>query len=278
MSEIHQPPVVLCFSGLDSTGGAGIQADIETVISMGAHPAPVITALTVQDSQRLSRYQPTDSIIIEQARAVLEDMPVATIKIGMLASIEHMENLHSLIIDYPEIPVILDPVLRAGGGGEMIESSGEEALCELLLPLTSILTPNAGEARRLAPEADNLDACAQELMDYGCEMVLLTGADEATPHVENRLYQDNCLLEVFTWERLPHRYHGSGCTLSAAIAALLAHGLEPFSAINEAQEYTWESLRHGWRPGMGQYFPDRLFWTREEEDAVQPTRDTPTLQ
>ncbi len=270
MPENSQIPIVMCFSGLDSTGGAGIQADIETIISMGCHPAPVITALTVQDSVHLSRYQPTDSVIIEQARAVLEDMPVSTIKIGMLASIEHMENLHSLLLDYPEIPVILDPVLQAGGGGEMMENDGEDALCELLLPLTNVLTPNAGEARQLAPEADNLDACAQEIMDYGCELVLLTGADEATANVENRLYSDNRLQEVFSWERLPHSYHGSGCTLSACIAALLAHGLEPFTAINEAQEYTWESLKHGWRPGMGQHFPNRLFWAREEaEDHLE---------
>ncbi len=271
MPETPKLPIVMCFSGLDSTGGAGIQADIETIISMGSHPAPVITALTVQDSVSLSRYQATDSIIIEQARAILEDMPVKTIKIGMLASIEHMENIHSLLIDYPDIPVILDPVLRAGGGGEMIEDEGEDALCELLLPLTNILTPNAEEARRLAPAADNLDACAQEIMDYGCEMVLITGADEASTNVENRLYSGNRLQEIFSWERLPHSYHGSGCTLSACIAALLAHGLEPFSAINEAQEYTWESLKHGWRPGMGQYLPNRLFWAREEaEDHLDP--------
>ncbi len=266
MSENSKLPVVMCFSGLDSTGGAGISADIEAIISMGCHPAPVITALTVQDSVRLSRYQATDSIIIEQARAVLEDMPVSTIKIGMLASIEHMENLHSLLLDYPEIPVILDPVLRAGGGGEMMEADGKDALCELLLPLTNVLTPNAEEARLLAPQADNLDACAQEIMDYGCEMVLITGADEASSNVENRLYSGNRLQEVFSWDRLPHSYHGSGCTLTACIAALLAHGLEPFTAINEAQEYTWESLKHGWQPGMGQHIPNRLFWAREEAE------------
>jgi len=266
MPETSNLPVVMCFSGLDSTGGAGIQADIETIISMGCHPAPVITALTVQDSQRLSRYEATDSIIIEQARAVLEDMPISTIKIGMLGNIEHIENLHSLLIDYPEIPVVLDPVLNAGGGGEMMETEGEAALCELLLPLTNIITPNANEARRLAPEADTLDACAQAIMEYGCETILLTGADEATINVENRLYSDNRLQEIFSWERLPHSYHGSGCTLSACIAALLSHGLEDFTAINEAQEYTWESLKNGWRPGMGQYFPNRLFWAREEAD------------
>ena len=266
MSENPGLPVVMCFSGLDSTGGAGIQADIETIISMNSHPAPIITTLTVQDSQRLSHYQPTDSIIIEQARAVLEDMPVSTIKVGMLGNIEQIENLQSLLLDYPKIPVILDPILRAGGGGEMMETDGADALCELLLPLTSIITPNADEARQLAPEADNLDACAQKIMDYGCEIVLLTGADEATANVENRLYGDNRLQEVFSWQRLPHSYHGSGCTLSACIAALLAHGLEPFTAINEAQEYTWETLNHGWRPGMGQYFPNRLFWAREEAD------------
>ena len=257
----------MCFSGLDSTGGAGIQADIEAIASMGCHAAPVVTALTVQDTQQVIDYTPVDAnVLIAQSRAVLEDMPVAAIKIGMLGDVSVIEAIHTLLTDYANIPVVLDPVLVGGGGGELSNETIIDAIIRLLLPQTTVLTPNSPEARTLAPEADTLDACGQDLLDKGCEFVLLTGTHEEAEHVENRLYGNRRLLDTFTWERLPHNYHGSGCTLAAAIAGLLAQGLEPFTAIHEAQEYTWEALRNGYRVGMGQLLPNRLFWARGEED------------
>jgi hydroxymethylpyrimidine/phosphomethylpyrimidine kinase len=267
MSDTPSVPVVMVFAGSDPSGGAGLQADIEAIASMGAHAAPVVTALTVQDSQGMIRFEPTDAgLIVEQARAVLEDMPVAAIKVGMLGSVENAEAIHSILMDYPDIPVVLDPIIRAGGGGELSSDEIIDAMVSLLFPLTTILTPNSEEARALAPEADTLDACAQELLELGSEFILITGTHENTEHVMNRLYSGHQLMESFAWERLPHSYHGSGCTLSSAIAGLLAHGLEPFTAINEAQEYTWETLNNGYRIGMGQHIPNRLFWAREEDN------------
>lgn len=259
-------PVVMAFGGNDPTGGAGIQADIEAVASMGCHAAPVITALTVQDTSDVMRFETVEpGILIEQARAVLEDMPVGCFKLGMLGSVEIVEAIHSILVDYQTIPVVLDPVLRAGGGTSLANEELVDAMIELLFPFVTVITPNSLEARQLAPEADNLDACAQELMDQGCEFVLITGTHENTPTVVNSLYTNRQLMESFQWERLPHSYHGSGCTLASAIAGLLAQGLEPFSAINEAQEYTWESLKNGYRVGMGQLLPNRLFWASSEE-------------
>lgn len=258
-------PVVMAISGNDPTGGAGIQADIETLASMGCHTAPVITSITVQDSLDIQGYSPIDSMmIIQQARAVLEDMPVSAFKLGLLASTEIIEAVHTLLTDYPDIPVILDPVLVSGGGSELADEDNIDAMINLLFPLTTILTPNSIEARILAPEADSLDACAQEILEMGCEYVLITGTHENTTHVENALYGNRRQLEVFTWDRLPENYHGSGCTLASAIAGLLAQGLEPMSAIHEAQEFTWEALKNGYRTGMGQHMPNRLFWAREE--------------
>ena len=267
MSQTQQIPVVMCFSGLDSTGGAGVQADIEAIASMGCHAAPVVTALTIQDTRQVISYTPVDtSILIAQARAVLEDIPVAAIKIGMVGDVAVIEAIHTLLTDYPDIPVVLDPVLAGGGGGELSNEPVIDAMTLLLLAQTTVLTPNSLEARALAPEADTLDACGQKLLDMGCEFVLLTGTHEEAEHVENRLFGNHRLLETFTWERLPHSYHGSGCTLAAAIAGLLAHDMEPFTAIHEAQEYTWEALRNGYRIGMGQLLPNRLFWARGEDD------------
>ena len=261
-------PVVMAISGSDPTGGAGIQADIETLASMGCHTAPVITAVTVQDTQDVKGYVSIDpSLLIQQSRAVLEDIPISVFKIGMLGSVEVVEALHTLLIDYPDIPVVLDPVLIAGGGAELADDEIQDAMATLLFPLTTILTPNSSEARLLAPEADNLDACAQELLDKGCEFVLITGTHESTPQVTNILYSNRRQIETFDWDRLPGTYHGSGCTLSSAIAGLLAQGIDPYTAIHEAQEYTWESLKNAYRIGMGQFIPNRLFWARAGETA-----------
>lgn len=260
-------PVVLVFSGNDPTGGAGMQADIETLVSLGCHPAPVVTALTVQDTTGVKHYSPVETgLVIAQARAVLEDMPVAAIKAGMLGGSDNVTALAAILQDYPEVPLILDPVLASGRGDPLADDSLVEALISLLIPEALLITPNILEVMRLAPDADNVDAAAQELMSLGCNYVLVTGTHARTPEVENRLYGNRRLLESYSWERLPHEYHGSGCTLAAACAATLAHGMDILEAVAEAQDFTWQALAHGHRLGMGQYFPDRLYWARKDDD------------
>ena len=262
-------PVVLVFAGNDPTGGAGIQADIETLASMGCHAAPVITAITIQDTQDVKGYFPLDMpTVIEQARAVLEDMPIAAIKIGMLGSVDAIEAVATILKDYPDVPVIFDPVLASGGGAELADGEMIEAISRLLLPKTTVLVPNSLEARSLAREADVLDACAQELLDMGCEYVLITGSHEQTEKVVNTFYGNNRVLDTFAWERLEGSYHGSGCTLASAIAGLIAQQLDPLSAVHEAQEYTWKTLQSGYRVGMGQLLPDRFFWAHVAEDLA----------
>jgi len=146
-------PIVLAFAGHDPSGGAGLQADIEAVASQGCHAATVVTALTVQDTQDVSGYTPVDStLVIAQARSILEDMPVAVFKIGMLGSIENAEAVHTILMDYPEIPVVFDPVLASGNGTDLGGEDLIEVLQALLLPVTTILTPNGPEARALALE------------------------------------------------------------------------------------------------------------------------------
>ena len=267
MSNNNSVPVVLVFAGTDPSGGAGLQADIETLVSMGCHTAGVVTCVTVKDTVNVKRYEPMDpALVIEQARAILEDVPVAAIKIGMLGSVEICEVIHTILLDYPEIPVVMDPVVAAGGGGMLADDDILDAMVNLLFPAVTVLTPNSQEARAFAPEGDNLDACAQEILENGCEYVLITGTHEATPTVVNNLYTEQQLVESFNWERLPHSYHGSGCTLAVAIAGLLAQGLDPSNAIYEAQEYTWEALNNGYRIGMGQSIPNRLFWAHGDDD------------
>lgn len=264
MESSNSLPVVLVMAGLDPTGGAGIQADIESLASMGCHCAPLVTALTAQDTHRVHSFTPVDpNLVREQSRRVLDDIPVAAIKLGMLGSIAMVQVAAEVIARNPAIPVVLDPVLAAGGGGSLGQSGIIEAVIEMLVPATTIITPNSVEARALVPSGSSLDQCAKQILARGSEFVLITGTHEPGLTVENRFYADGRLLESFTWERLPESFHGSGCTLSSAIAGLLAAGLEPFNAVHEAQEFTWEALRHGYRVGAGQRVPDRFFWTRE---------------
>jgi len=255
---------VLVFSGLDPTGGAGIQADIEAIASMGAHAAPLITAATAQDTCGIGACYPMDrGSLVEQARMLLDDVTVAACKIGLVPTVSLAETVHSILVDHPDIPVVLDPVLASGAGHPMAEDGVREALRALLLPLTTVATPNSLEARALAPDADTLDAAAHSLMSLGTEYVLITGSHEDTPEVVNILYGPTGRLESRRWTRLPHDYHGSGCTLASAIAGLLAHGQEPLGAVREAQRYTHKALQHGYPVGEGQHLPDRFFWTRD---------------
>ncbi|MEQ1592032.1 MAG: hydroxymethylpyrimidine/phosphomethylpyrimidine kinase [Thiobacillaceae bacterium] len=263
------PPLVLSFAASDPTGGAGIQADLLTLASMGCHPLSVITALTVQDTAGVDEILVIDADwVSDQARMLLEDMPVAAFKMGMLGSVETIAAIAEILSDYPEIPVILDPVLASGRGDEFSTDDMIAAMCELILPQTTIITPNSNEARRLAlfeseDEDISLPACAARLIELGCEYVLITGTHENTPRVLNSLFNSGGMMQTDAWDRLPGSYHGSGCTLASAIAATLAYGQEMPQAVREAQEYTYETLKAAFRPGMGQYIPERFFWAQD---------------
>lgn len=271
---VPSPPIVLTIAASDPSGGAGIQADLMAISSFGCHPLSVITALTVQDSAGIESIMSIEADWVEdQARTILEDMPVNVFKIGLLGSVENIAVVAEILADYPDIPLVLDPVLASGRGDELCDEDMISAMRELLLPQTTIFTPNSLEARRLCQEEDEeesadvppLDECARRLLDYGCEYVLLTGTHENTPKVVNDLYHLNGRLRSDAWDRLPGSYHGSGCTLASAVAACLAQGLSVDEAVRQAQEYTWQTLANAFRPGMGQFIPNRFFWARQEE-------------
>jgi hydroxymethylpyrimidine/phosphomethylpyrimidine kinase len=277
MSDI--PPIVLAFGATDPSGGAGLQADVLTIASMGCHPLSVVTAVTVQDTGGVDDVLPIDAEwVSDQARAVLEDMPVMAFKIGLLGSLENIAAIAEVISDYPDIPLVFDPVLASGGGDELTNEDMLDALRELLLPQTTILTPNSIEARRLIQDEDNdednpdLPECAKRIVQLGCEYVLVTGTHEHTPKVINTLYNEGGVVRTDSWTRLAGVYHGSGCTLASAIASLLANGLTVEEAVKEAQEFTWQALQNAFRPGMGQHIPDRLFWARDDEEDKPSVR------
>ena len=273
---LQPPPIVLSFSANDSSGGAGIQADTLTLASMGCHPLSVITAITVQDTVGVDDVMGLDpGWVADQARAVLEDMPVHAFKIGMLGSVEIIAAIAEIVLDYPDIPIVLDPVLSSGRGDELASEDMILAMRELLLPQTTIITPNSIEARRLVQDDTedfdelDLDQCGGRLLHMGCEYVLITGAHENTRQVTNTLYTDSGIVRSDVWQRLTGSFHGSGCTLASAIAATLANGLPISDGVYEAQEYTWQALKAGFHPGMGQYLPDRLFWARNVHESKE---------
>ncbi len=272
------PPSVMTFAATDPSSGAGLQADILTFASIGCHPLSVVTGITVQDTVGVENMMTFDADWIdEQARTILEDMQVMAFKIGMIGSVENVAVIAEIVADYPDVPLLIDPVLSSGRGDELANDNVQEAMLDLLIPQATLITPNSIEARRLAfynddsDEAENasLDESALRLLDIGSEYVLITGTHERTAEVTNTLYGADGLIKAYNWERLPGSYHGSGCTLTSAIAACIAHGLSMEEAILEAQEYTWKTLKAGFRPGMGQYIPDRMFWAREDEEGEQ---------
>jgi hydroxymethylpyrimidine/phosphomethylpyrimidine kinase len=250
------PPVVLCLSGHDPTGGAGVQADIETLRAKGCHPATLITALTAQDTRNVQAVYPQDpAVFLKQARVLLADLPVAAIKIGLLGSAGIAQAVAEVIYEAGPVPVVLDPILAAGGGRTLAGELLREILITRLFPLTTVLTPNTPEAERLTGEREPA-ACASRLLALGCENVLLTGTHEERPDVVNRWYRAGGVVESY-WSRLPGTYHGSGCTLASAVAGGLAMGLPMADAVASALRYTWDTLYAGYAVGHGQQLPRR---------------------
>lgn len=259
------PPMVLAFAASDPTGGAGVQADLLTIASLGCHPLSVLTAISAQDTRGVDGFVAVEpEWVVRQARTVLADIPAAAFKLGVLGSARNAEAIASILAEFPRTPVVLDPVLASGRGDPLSDGESLEALRGRLLPRATVLTPNSVEARRLAHAAPDaaLADCARALVGTGCRYVLVTGTHEAGADVVNTLYDATGVVREDRWERLPGSYHGSGCTLASALAAFLARGLDVADAARQAQAYTWKALAAGFRAGRGQYLPDRFFGAR----------------
>jgi hydroxymethylpyrimidine/phosphomethylpyrimidine kinase len=258
MSEPRRP-TVLVVSGNDPSGGAGQAADVQAVTALGAHPAPVITSLTVQDTRNASRVEPVEAeLVAAQIQAVLDDQSVAAVKIGLLASAGIARSVASVLAGIePRIPVVLDPVLVAAGGAVLAERDLAGVLLDSLMPIATVVTPNAHEIRELAGDDGGRDEQARRLLRHGARFVLAKGGDEETADVVNTLYGASGEERTWRWPRLDGEFHGSGCTLASAIAARLAHGRSPEAAVDEAQVWTQAALAAAFRPGRGQRVPLR---------------------
>lgn len=271
LPHLPHPPIVLTMAASDPTGGAGIQGDLTSIASFGCHALSVITALTVQDSAGIENTMAVDCDWLEdQARSILEDMPVRCFKIGALGSIENIAVAAEIVADYPDIPLVLHPALVSGHDDQLIDEDMFGAMHELLLPQTTLVAMNSLEARRFCACLDEdepssippFDECARRLLEAGCEYALLTGMQQSMTTMANELHDRNGRVLLDEWNRLPGSFHGAGCTLSASIAACMACGLDMEEAVRQAQKYTWQTLATAFRPGMGKRLPNRFFWTQ----------------
>lgn len=258
MNSNNKKPVVLVIAGHDPSGGAGIQADIESIANAGCHAATVITSLTTQKTNQIIEVLPQNpEPFRKQIRLILEDMEIAACKIGMIGSLELIDVIQRELSEV-NVPIVLDPIISATTGKAFADKAICENLLSALFPLTSLVTPNSDEAKQLSQSSDQ-EVAANKLLSHGTKNVLITGADEDTNEVVNTLYTSNNPPINYHWERLTGLFHGSGCTLSSRIAALLAQGDELESAVKKAQSYTWNTLKQGLKLGQGQIHPNRFY-------------------
>ncbi len=252
---------VLVFAGLDPSGGAGISADIESIGAMGAHALPIVTALTVQDNDRVFAVNPVDAeILSHQALILTRKISVAAIKIGILGNKANAEAIAGVIRHLrkrqADLPVVLDTVLASGNGDALSDDKPEDAIFPLL-GLATLVMPNLPEAARLCGGAKTVEAQAQRLLGLGAKNVLIKGGHSADEHeVVNRWYAQDEGHE-WTWQRLPGAFHGSGCTLASAIAGQLAQGKTMREALTRAQHYAHQALENAYQIAQGQKMPNR---------------------
>jgi len=245
---------VLVLSGLDPCGGAGIVADIETINQFGVTPLPIITTLTVQNTESVKSTQEVDSkLIAEQFNHLKTDVTFSVAKIGLLSSKKQIEVLTNLLSECDDVTIVLDPIVKSTAKDKLLDSQTLEVLKTKLLPLVDVITPNVDELQALSPNKNE----QQAVESLPCEWVLLTTTDSSDDEIEHRLYHHAELLERYTYTKLPGDYHGSGCTLASSIAGLLALGVETRIACKRALDYTYQTLLNAKSIGKMQHHPNR---------------------
>jgi hydroxymethylpyrimidine/phosphomethylpyrimidine kinase len=240
-------PAVLSIAGSDSGGGAGIQADLKTFAACGVHGMTAITALTAQNTVGVTGVHPVPGpFIVEQVRAVVDDIGVDAVKIGMLGTAEIVAAVdEALDLLEPQTPIVIDPVMVAESGAVLLDDDARAALVELLLPRATVITPNVPEARVLARGGEDPEQLARTLHGLGPDVVVITGGHRE--EAEDLVF-DGETLERIPGERHPDgAAHGSGCTHSSALAAHLALGHSPLQAAIRAKEVASQAVRDGLR-------------------------------
>lgn len=244
-------PTVLTIAGFDGSGGAGIQADIKTFSALGCYATSVLTALPVQNTMGVRKIYPIPmEAVAEQIEAVLNDIFPDAIKIGMVHTSQLVETIVKTLSQYPKIPIVFDPVMVATSGHRLIEEETIQTIVEQLFPIVEIITPNMDEASILAKmevkTLEDMKIAGEKILRSGCKSILLKGGHQKLPTVTSLLFEGNGKQSSFeTIKFATNNTHGSGCTLSSAIAAFLARGEDLYHSVELAQQYVFEAIKNG---------------------------------
>ncbi|MES2318544.1 MAG: hydroxymethylpyrimidine/phosphomethylpyrimidine kinase [Pseudomonadota bacterium] len=259
-------PLILTFGVSDPVGAMGIQSDLAAFGALGCHGLSVTTGLLVADSARVEDTYDIDADwLVDQARLILEDMPVAAFKVGALTSIEQASAIAEIISDYPDVPFILDPFLSSLPDSGLADDDMLGAIRQILAPQATVLLLSQVELARMAETwreggADMLLEDVAELTGSGCAYVLVTGTGSGAQAVRtNTLFGEDGVVTTYDWRHLPGPFVGAGGTMSAAIAAFMAHGADPMAATSAAQSFTAGALANAQRFGMGKLVPNKFF-------------------
>lgn len=266
------PPAVLSFGFADATSGRGLQADMLTLASLGCHPLAVTCAVAVCDTRGVDDFVPLDTeLVVSQARAVLEDVPVSAIRLGMTGHVSTLVAVAEILSDYPDARLVVEPELGHFDHDDDSTEDYLDALADLVVPHAEVVVCGLSGLMRLAAGASAADEdavmtkhdAAQMLIAEDATHVLLTDGGEPGPTVINELIGASGVVRRDEWPRLAGHYLGARATLAAALAGHLAHGAALGEAAREAQEFTWQALAAAYRPGMGLHLPDRFFWNQQ---------------
>jgi hydroxymethylpyrimidine/phosphomethylpyrimidine kinase len=277
--ESPPPACVLSFNASDASGAGGLAGDVATIAAMGAHCLPVVTAVVLRDTAEVFEHESLDpDTIAEQARHILEDVPITAWKVGFLGNAEGVSAVAEVLSDYPDVPLVTY-LPSVAWIDEDDQQQYLDALRELVLPQTAVLVGNHKTLTDfLLPDWDSERApSARELAvaaaQAGAQHVLVTGIQLPNQYVDNVLANSQGPITGEKFERFETAFVGAGDTLAAALAALLSVGAELHSAVSEALSFLDQSLDAGFRPGMGNVIPDRFFWAlpaADEENGNEP--------
>ena len=246
-------PIVLSIAGSDSSGGAGIQADLKTFSALGVYGATAITAITAQNPQGVnSQFALSPQMVYEQIIAVVDDISPTVVKIGMLSNVDIIDAVAEALSQY-NLSIILDPVMVSSSGHRLLSIEGQEALKNKLLPMSALITPNIPEMEALSqmplPSFEEKEKAAHYLFECGAKAILLKGGHEEGDIKTDILYsihEGEIRIDTFSSDTIHTKnIHGTGCSLSSAIAAFIARGYHLPKAIAEAKHYVAEAIRAG---------------------------------
>lgn len=247
----YKYPSVLTIAGFDGSGGAGIQADIKTISALGCYATSVLTALPVQNTKGVRNIYPIPvTAVAEQIEAIFEDIIPDAIKIGMVHTSELVEIIVKTLAKYKKVPIVFDPVMVATSGHRLIEEETINTIIEKLFPMAEVITPNMDEAAILAhmevKTLEQMRIAGDEIKKLGCNTILLKGGHQETDKITSLFIGENGINHAYETAKLDtNNTHGSGCTLSSAIASYIAQGKNLYDAVTLAQQYVYDAINYG---------------------------------